>query len=89
MALGLAEPSAASDVAGLRRSGDGHNKDMTPVLIVALVLTAWCVLSLPVAIVVGRAFRSGQQSDVDVAFAEIVRRYEAADVSATDSTRAL
>ena len=53
-----------------------------------MVLAAWCVLSLPVALVVGRAFRSGQQSHVDAAFAEIVRRYEAADVSATDSTRA-
>ena len=61
---------------------------MTPVLIVALVLTAWCVLSLPVAVIVGRAFRSGQQSHVDAAFAEIVRRYEAADASATDATRA-
>ncbi|MFC7493248.1 MULTISPECIES: hypothetical protein [unclassified Nocardioides] len=50
---------------------------MTVVLIVLGVAAVWCVAPLPLAVAVGRAFRA---SGEDAAFAEIVRRYDAAGV---------
>jgi hypothetical protein len=34
---------------------------MTVLLLAALALVLWCVVPLPVAIAVGRAFRAGEQ----------------------------
>jgi hypothetical protein len=33
---------------------------MSPVLLVTLVVVAWCLLPLPLAVAVGRAFRAGE-----------------------------
>ena len=50
---------------------------MTALLLVISAVVLWCLVPLPVAVVVGRAFRAGE---VDAAFAEIVRDYDTADV---------
>ncbi|MBA2954533.1 hypothetical protein GON03_09380 [Nocardioides sp. MAH-18] len=53
---------------------------MTVLLISILVIVSWSVLSIPLAIAVGRALRAGQVSQTDARFAEIVRDYDAAGV---------
>jgi hypothetical protein len=53
---------------------------MGALLILALVFAGWCVLSVPVAVAIGRAFRAGEQSETDAAFEAIVRGYDAAEV---------
>lgn len=50
---------------------------MTVLLIVLGVIAAWCLLALPLAVAVGRAFRAGHEAG---AFEEIVRDYDAAGV---------
>ncbi|WP_197025985.1 hypothetical protein [Nocardioides sp. URHA0020] len=50
---------------------------MTALVIVALAMVLWCVAPIPVAVVVGRAFRAGE---IETAFDEIVRDYDAAGV---------
>jgi hypothetical protein len=47
---------------------------MTVLVIVALGVALWCLVPLPVAVVVGRAFRAGETDDPCV---EIVRDYDA------------
>jgi hypothetical protein len=47
---------------------------MTVLLIVTLGVALWCLAPLPVAVVVGRAFRAGEAEDP---FEEIVRDYDA------------
>ncbi len=37
--------------------------DVMVVLIGALALVAWCVLSIPLAVLVGRVFRAGEMVD--------------------------
>ena len=49
-------------------------------LIVVLAIVAWCLLPLPLAIAIGRAFRAGELSETDRQFEEMVRRYDAAGV---------
>lgn len=39
-----------------------HTADMT-LLVLAAVVAAWCLLPLPLAIAVGRAFRAGDPED--------------------------
>lgn len=53
---------------------------MDVLLIVLLAIVGWCLLSLPLAVAVGRAFRVGELSETDAAFEEIVRGYDAAGV---------
>lgn len=55
----------------------GHTCCMTALVIVALAMVLWCVAPIPVAVVVGRAFRAGE---IETAFDEIVRDYDAAGV---------
>jgi len=47
---------------------------MTALVLVALGVALWCLVPLPAAIVVGRAFRAGEVEDE---FAGIVRNYDA------------
>jgi hypothetical protein len=47
---------------------------MTALVIVTLGVALWCLVPLPVAVVVGRAFRAGEIEDE---FVEIVRDYDA------------
>ena len=49
-------------------------------LIGTMAVLAWCVLPVPVALAVGRAFHVGELSETDAEFEEIVRRYDAAGV---------
>lgn len=49
-------------------------------LILVLVGVAWCLLPIPLAVAIGRAFRSGELSETDRRFEEIVRGYDAAGV---------
>lgn len=49
---------------------------MTVLAIAALVLVAWCLLPLPVAVAVGRAFREGANAET----VEPARAQEAAGV---------
>lgn len=49
-------------------------------LILVFIAVGWCLLTLPLAVAVGRAFRAGQLSETDAAFEEIVRGYDAAGV---------
>ena len=62
---------------GLRRRDGGHHPSMTVVLVVLLGTALWSLLSLPLAVGVGRAFRAGEDEQ---AFAEIVRGYDASSV---------
>jgi len=50
---------------------------MTVLVVVLLGALVWCVAPLPVAVALGRAFRAGEVED---AFAEIVRDYDASSV---------
>jgi hypothetical protein len=50
---------------------------MTPLLIAAIAVVLWCVVPIPMAVAVGRALRA---REVDAAFDEIVREYDAAGV---------
>ncbi|GAA4740373.1 hypothetical protein GCM10023350_26020 [Nocardioides endophyticus] len=47
---------------------------MTALVLVALGVALWCLVPLPVAVVVGRAFRAGETDDE---FAGTVRDYDA------------
>jgi hypothetical protein len=47
---------------------------MTALVIVALGVALWCLVPLPVAVVVGRAFRAGEIEDES---ARMIRDYDA------------
>lgn len=59
---------------GLSTSDPGHTGIMAALLIVISGVALWCLVPLPMAVVVGRAFRAGE---VDGSSAEMVRDYEA------------
>ena len=50
---------------------------MITLLLVAAAVALWCLAPLPVAVVVGRAFRAGE---VEGSFEEIAHDYDAAGV---------
>ncbi len=52
----------------------GHTEVMTALVIVTLGVALWCLVPLPVAVVVGRAFRAGEIEDE---FVETLRDYDA------------
>lgn len=56
--------------------GTGHTLGMTILLIVLGVFAVWSVLTLPMAVAVGRAFRAGECVPPE----EIVSDYDAAGV---------
>src|SRR3954453_4669073 len=58
--------------------GTGHDGGMGALLILALVFAGWCLLSIPLAVAIGRAFRAAEISETDAAFEAIVRGYDAA-----------
>lgn len=64
-------------MAGLGCRDGGHTGPMTVLLVVALAVIAWCLLMLPLAVAVGRAFQAGES---DVAFERVGLEYEVAGV---------
>lgn len=64
-------------VGGLGRGDGGHHDSMTLVLVLLLGAALWGLVTLPLAVGVGRAFRAGEDEQ---SFADVVRGYDASSV---------